>query len=318
MKKWVSLLIVMLFLMVSVAGCQSASNITTNDDNVIVRPTSTQNAYTTTAPTSTAAHKSAEIRIAQSMTVIQWGTHPLRFSYSLSQEICQAGDKITATVQVTSLALGGFEIIGTPYSQFGSIAYLHAENGSYTIASSEQPLNDDRTVTEFASGESVEISYVFTVPDDAPDGTYFLEVGGFGHNVCFDTNTAEENRNVMVCGDLPEELLFVMWGGDLPDQISQSWYQKYCKYRYGLFVYGAFDHVYVYFDELGFSNGMTYTVTVNGLSFECRNGHSIKVYSREKGYLSLAEAFETGVLSAEQLQIIHDNLTYVNRQRYSE
>ena len=304
MNRYISLLLTLILLTSMLSGC-----VFTEQQQLGSQSFSTQTPQpTTTVPAPTTTVNDAQLQLTQTMTITKWGDKSLRCSYSAGREIYHIGDTITVNVQVMNLDFG-IEYVGALEDQFG-VARLCASSGSYTIASKERPLADDATKREFSPGEVASLVFEFVIPQDAPEDTYFLEFSIFGVQVRFDPIASEEDKNIPVLADLPEDIQLSVTGGEM--EYNSSIYQKY---KFTMPVYGMFDGVYAYIYSIGYTSGFPKYETVNGLTFEYRNGIQMRVFSVEKGYYSLTDAFVSGILTAEQLQEVYDNYYYVKEQK---
>ena len=322
MRRYISILLALFLLLSALTGCQLAQAPTGSDGNMVhpaTDPTTQPTAPTTVStPPATVPAEPVEVQVCQSMTIGKWYGLRLRYSYSLSQETFVPGDTITATVQVTFLSYS-LDIAGSFADYLSPIAMLWHENGYYGFTSYTNSQSQDTTPLTLNRGDSVTATYTFTVPEDAMEGQYYMTFSAFDTMVRFDAQTAEACPNFMVCGDLPDEVLIAMWGGDSSDPYAQSHFDIRWNNRYKLFLYGAFDGVYVYIDEYSFTSWWPEYETVNGLTFVSEEGYPIRVYcEKDETFCSLTDAFESGLLTAEQLQIIYDNLTYMNEMRYAD
>ena len=322
MRKYISISLALLLMLSALAGCKLVQSPTGSAGTTVpptANPTTEPTAPTTSPiPPTTVPEDTAEVRVCQSMTVAKWQGLRLRFSYSLNKEAFLPGDTIIATVQVTFLSYS-LDITGSFADYLSPIALMWHDNGYYGFTSHTNPPSQDTTPQTLSRGDTVTATYTFTVPEDAMEGQYYMTFSAFDTMVRFDAQTAEACPNFMVCGDLPDEVLIAMWGGDSTDPYVLDSFDNHWAHRYNIILYGAFDGVYVYIDEYSYTSWWPKSETVNGLVFLSHEGYPIRVYcEKDDTFCSLTDAFESGLLSAEQLQIIYDNLTYMNEMRYAD
>jgi hypothetical protein len=241
----------------ALAGCKLVQSPTGSAGTTV--PPATDPTPQVTAPTTvptppaTVPAEPVEVQVCPSMTLGKWYGLRLRFHYSLSQETFVPGDTIIATVQVTFLSYS-LDIAGSFADYLSPIAMLWHDNGYYGFTSHTNSQSLDNTPQTLNRGDTVTATYTFTVPEDAMEGQYYMTFSAFDTMVRFDAQTAEACPNFMVCGDLPDEVLIAMWGGDSSDPLDQSHFDIRWNNRYNLILYGVFDGVYVYIDEYSYTS----------------------------------------------------------------
>lgn len=109
------------------------------------------------------------------------------------------------------------------------------------------------------------------------------------------------DNSIRVLGDLPEDLQIMLVGETAYNSA------KYQETKSSTLLHGIFDGVYVYVNTFTFTNWFPSTETVNGLQFYYPDGYKMHVFSVEHGHYTLKQAFEEGILTADQLQEVYDN-----------
>ena len=112
-----------------------------------------------------------EIKVKILSSVYDFG-----FSYSISDENVNRGERIGITVKLTNQT-------GKTYAYAGSTSHFRAqvklyvttENGEYSIPYEPIPDTDDVGEHEIINGESRSFTFYFNIPSDAPVGKYDLE-----------------------------------------------------------------------------------------------------------------------------------------------
>lgn len=267
------------------------------------QPTTTHSAMIT-QPTEPSAPTlpNTQIRLERVMEI--WyhndSTH-LFCAYFVNKEFFSAGEIISVTVTVENVG-GKFEYCGTLEDQFGVAQLRSASDENYTIASTERPYTDDATVYEFAHLEASKYVYQFVIPQDAPEGIYILELNAFGKQIRFDSQAELEERYVPCLADLSEEAQKIIARESYGVETLHYSYTRSAK---AVPVYGEFGDVFVAFLQMYGDCVFTYE-TVNGLTFVYATTAHIDVFT-PNGIYTLTEAFESGLLNAEQVQQVYDN-----------
>ena len=293
----------MVLLCAIVAGCAAAGASTTQPPQ---NPTTT----TPTAPTSStnADRQSTRIELSKQMNI--WWNSPdihLQCHYLVSKNSFQSGETISLTLHIKNLGKA-IAYTGALENQIGSIQ-LWANNGEYVIQADTKPDTDDVTPQKFRHNEEATLVYQFVVPDSAREDSYTLGITAFGQQIRFDDEAAQEERYVPCLADLPEEAQKIVAG---EYYASETQYFSYSKRAKRVPVYYEFEDVYVAFwnfDYYGDEFSKT-SEEVNGLIFKYLGHYPIEVFT-PGGVYTLTEAFNSGLLNAEQIQQIYDNYQLV-------
>lgn len=241
------------------------------------------------------------ISINPIMTVNYKDSLVLECSYSITQEVFSPGDTVSVTVVVKNVARK-FTYTGSIQDQFGYAALLLDNvDDSFVIPQVETPKTDDNTQREFAHLETAQYTYQFVIPQDAPEGNYILEADVFGELVRFDSEAAKETKYIPSLFDLPVEAQ-----KRIARDYGDESYEQRAPY---VPIYGEFGDVYVtYYHSFGCT--VVTSELVNGLYFQYGTNNKIQVFTLEKEY-GLGEAFDLGILTAQQLQQVYDNYQLV-------
>lgn len=117
------------------------------------------------------------------------------------------------------------------------------------------------------------------------------------------TTPEEVIQNLRDLIDLPKDVQIMIVG---EDTYNSDPYQEAIRTDARTHtVYGEFDGVYVLFPN-AFATMAPYVESVNGLQFCYTTSNTLHAYTAN-GVFTLTEAFETGILTAEQLQEVYDN-----------
>ncbi len=242
------------------------------------------------------------IRLARSMDISHRAHIKLRCIYFVSQDVYHPGDIVTVLVKIENLS-SSIPYVRNATDQFGAASLvLDSKEQSFIIAAEEIPYTDDTTAREFAHLEQAQRTYQFRIPQDAPEGSYVLELDLFDTHIRFDNEAAQVPKYVPCLADLPEEA---------QKRIARSGYgtKEYAYKALHVPVYGEFGDVYVTYYHFFGNTWITYE-TVNGLTFEYPSSNQIQVFTPEKEY-SLSEAFDQGILSAAQVEQVYHNYQLV-------
>lgn len=125
------------------------------------------------------------------------------------------------------------------------------------------------------------------------------------------TTPETENKNLRDLIDLPQDVQIMIVGEEKYN--SDAYQESLRSGKRSRTVYGEFDGVYVLFPS-AFATMGPYVETVNGLQFCYTTGNTLHAFTAN-GVFTLAEAFETGILTAEQLQEVYYNYYYVKEQK---
>lgn len=292
----ITAVICMLLICAMFAGCVAADPNTT-------RPPQNPNTTAPTLPTSssTADKPSARIELNKQMNI--WYNSPdihLQCHYLVSKNSFQSGETVSLTLLIKNLGRA-IAYTGALEDQIGSIQ-LWADNGEYVIQADTKPNTDDVTPQEFRHNEEATLVYQFVVPDSAREDSYTLEITAFGQQIRFDSEAELEKRYVPCLADLSEEAQKIIARDSYGSESLHYSYAHASKY---IPVYGEFGDTYVAFWRTWGGEVMTYE-TVNGLQFVYGSTATIDVFT-PTGIYTLTEAFETGLLNAEQVQQVYDN-----------
>ena len=267
--------------------------------------TTTEPIPSTTAPPSPTYDPNAKLQIPQTMTISNDGQKKFRCSYTTSQDSFHPGDQVEIHVNVVNIG-PTFTYTGASTDLMGTVAKLTLQGGGYEILSLERPLTDDATNRKFYHRDTTGCSYYFTIPQDAPAGSYIFSIKVSGYRIEFHSSNIREVKYVPVMADLPEDIQKQIW----LDGYESNAYQRN---KYNIHIYGWFDHTYVFLPVIGYGATGPTGETVNGLDFTDQGGQLMRVVDTEKElrYSCLTAAFEANALTAEQLQEIYDNHSYV-------
>ena len=238
------------------------------------------------------------MQVTDPIQITHWEEMRLRYSCSVRYNRYYAGDQIEVWVTITNMG---------PEASFYSIkddisatAWLISDETGHVIESTElsQYLIDHRG-DAWITGLGVNFYYTFTVPEDFQEGTYTFVFKMGEREIRFNAEAAAEERNITILGKIP--VRYTIFGketqsGKFPDHMP---------------VYGWFDNTYVYIYPTASTDGVPTIETVNGLEFEVPDGYQLHVFSNEHGAFTLQEAFDAGILTAEQLQEVYDNYIFL-------
>ena len=121
----------------------------------------------------------------------------------------------------------------------------------------------------------------------------------------------EETEYLRDLIDLPKDVQIMIVGEEKYN--SDAYQESLRSGKRSRTVYGEFDGVYVLFPIM-WATMAPYVETVNGLQFCYGSSRSLHAYTKD-GRFTLTEAFEKGILTAEQLQEVYDNYYYVKEQK---
>jgi hypothetical protein len=271
------------------------------------KPPATQ--ATQTNPTATqvptAPQLNMNIELNREMNIWFHGDIHLQCAYVANADVCEDGKTITVTLQITN-AGAAIQYTGTLEDQFGTALLRSDTNPEYAIESNVQPSTSNASSGELAHLAEVSIVYQFIVPEDAPEDHYTLETTLFGNKIVFNTKATLRPKYVPCLADLPEEAQKIIARDSYG---SESQYYSYTHASKYIPVYGEFGDTYVAFWNTWGDAVMTYE-TVNGLQFVYGSTATIDVFT-PTGIYTLTEAFESGLLTAEQVKQVHENWLYV-------
>lgn len=256
-----------------------------------------------TCPYDPQPDRSASIQLNKLMEVTYRGPVVLQCSYFTNEAVYHPGDTVSITVVVQNLA-GKIHYVGDVTDQFGAAALVYdGAEGAYKIPQVERPYTDDATQREFAHLETAILAYQFIIPEDAPEGSYVLEVDLFGSRVRFDEEATKETKYITRLSDLPEEAQKLIaredYGTDFFARAADS-----------VPIYGEFGNVYVAYYHFWGSDYST-SETVNGLTFNYVGDNNYVEVFTPQGIYRLQEALDLGILTDAQLKQVHDNFTLV-------
>ena len=299
MKKYVCYLLSLCLILSVVSGCQSAS--------IHSQPTETEDLQpNSTASVPTTAISDEQIHLQPQMSVIELGKQ-LYCSYSVSQDIYEAGDTITVNVMVKAVG-SSCGYTGAIENQFTN-AQLVYDGGAETfvITPIENDVEDDGKQHTLTYMGLAEHTVAFVVPDDAPAGNYILEISIFGAQVRFDLASSVEEKQLKVLTDLPEETQAMI----NPDY-GQDYYLLYADSYH---IYGEFGDVFVFY-RYGFASMGSSSEIVNDVCFSYASGAQLRVYTPD-GDFTMSDAFDNGLITAEQVHEVLYNLLYARSMDYS-
>ena len=100
----------------------------------------------------------------------------ITFAYNLENRFYACGE--TVKIRVVAENVGRkIRVTGSIHNHFGVACLV---NGPYEITCQQLTVSPDDTRTTFYPGQSVEINYCFSIPEDAPEGEYDLVVSLLG------------------------------------------------------------------------------------------------------------------------------------------
>ena len=299
MKKYVCYLLSLFLILSMVSGCQSASIHSQQTETEDLQPIST-------APVLTTTISDEQIRLQPQMSVIELSKQ-FYCSYFVSQDVYEPGDTITVNVMVKTVG-GSCVYTGAIENQFSN-AQLVCDGGAETfvITPIKKYVEDDGKQRTLPYMGSAEHTVAFVIPDDAPAGNYILEMSIFGAQVRFDLASAVEEKQLKVLTDLPEETQAMI----NPDY-GQDYYVLYADSYH---IYGEFGDVFVFY-RYGFASmGSSYEI-VNDMCFNYSSGLQLRVYTPD-GNFTMSDAFDKGLLTAEQVHEVFYNLLYARSMDYN-
>lgn len=293
MKKLISIFMIIATMAMMLSACGSAEGQQMNS-----QPTSTTPSTTTTAP-------DQQIHLQPQMSVIELRKQ-IYCSYCVNQDLYEPGDTITVKVTVKNVG-DGFGYTGSLENQFADARLVCVDGAdSFAITPIETSVTDDAAEYSFQYKEIVEHTIAFVVPDDAPGGSYVLEMSIFGSKVRFDVESAVKEKQLKVLADLPEETQAMIH----PEYGSDAYMLHADSYH----IYGEFGDVFVFY-RYGFASMVNCYEIVNDTCFHYQSTQMLRVYTPEGNY-SMAEAFDQGLLTAEQVHEVFYNLLYARSMDY--
>lgn len=262
------------------------------------QPATTEPVPTTTAPTqpTTIPIPVTEVALNTMMDIWFHGDIHLQCAYVASTQILDAKQTITVALQITN-AGAAFAYTGTLKDQLGTALLRSDENTDYTIESQSISCTNSEKPEQIAHLEGMSIVYEFIVPADAPEDHYTLETTLFGNAIVFNAKATLRPPYVTCLTDLPEEAQKIIARGDYGTD-------SYKDFACSVPVYGEYEDVYVVFYP-GYGSTWVTSEIVNGLKFTYGSSLQIKVFTPEKQY-GLKEAFDLGILNAEQVNEIYE------------
>lgn len=302
MKKYICLLMLIAFAAAILPGCQSSNIQLQSQQQTTAVPTNTLPTAPTTEPIHT-THAPAEITIPS--TTKLWTTENCMLDCKLSVDyaVLRPGDTIHIVAEITN-AGAHIHYNGSLESQLGSAALKFDGQPDYQIESTEQTFDLAGARNDFSYREIVKCRYTFTIPEDAPVGSYTLEISAFGMVIRIDSERTEEVAYMRRLSELSEKDYALIWGDAFySDEYFKS--DDFKVFAEDTLLYGDFGDVFVFFTEIYGATMMTYDY-VNGLHFTYGSTNQLTVCAAD-GWFSLGEAFEKGIISAEQLRTVYDN-----------
>lgn len=303
MKNCVFLGSLLALLVALLLGCQSADNQPQTHQQTTAITTSTQN---TVLPFESTPTTQAPSELSIPCTTALWVAENCRLDCKLTVEesALSPGNTIHIVLEITN-AGADVHYNGSLQSQFGSAVLKFDGQPDYQIKSTEQSFDTDDAQIGFSYREKVECRYTFQLPDEAPMGSYILEICAFDMIIPIDGETAMEVEYMRWLSELSEQDYVLIWGADAfyTDEVFTS--DSFREFIDKTLIYGDFDDVFVFFTRNYGSTVVTYD-HVNGLKFVYGSTSKLTVCTQD-GWFSLGEAFEKGILSAEQLQKVYDN-----------
>lgn len=232
----------------------------------------------------------------------------------------QAGFECVYEIAATTFAPGeNFNIRITLKNMGEGIAYIGADTDQFSYATmrlaaegedysflSENPVvtTDDCTERVLQSGETAAFTYVFKIPVDAPEGLYTVDIGAFHANMRLDLTIAVEKERIAYLSDLPENVQSDIFTAAV--EVFRCTENIWAALAPQTHLFGVFGDTYVLYELYEAANDVEYVEEVNGLSFWYPSSTMLCVYT-EGAFHSLQEAFDGGILSAEQLQQVYDH-----------
>ena len=243
--------------------------------------------------------QAGRIHLQQQMDVIDLDKQ-LYCSYTVNKEAYSFGDTVMVRLTVKNVG-GSISYTGAIENQFTNARLVYDGGETFAITPTKTDTVDGAGEHWLQYMETAVYTVSFVIPDDAPRGSYVLEMTIFGAQLRFDLDSAVEEKQLKVLTDLPEETQAAI----NPDY----GYDYYASYADSYHIYGEFGDVYVFY-PYGFSSmGSSYEI-VNDVCFLYGSGKKLCVYTAEGRY-SMAEAFEKGLLTAQQVREVLYNLLYM-------
>lgn len=311
MRKFLFFMVAALFLTAALVGCQSSDHQLKNRQPSTTEFIPNGSVPTTADPAQTQmTDPSVQLALPDVMQIWVKEDINLLCNYYVDHSacycdavdsICDCAEKVFLVVEVKN-AGAAFLYTGALQGLFGQAQLVLDGQQDFKIPSAQCSVTDDTSEHEFAHLEMAQYVYAFSVPQDAPEGSYILELSFAEVLVRFDSAAAKVEKYVPCVADLPMDIQKLIGG----ERFGTDHHEQKARYAP---VYGEFDGVYVVFYHFSGAEMETWEV-VNGLRFRYATTNQIQVFTPQGEY-SLTDAFEKGLLTAQQLQQVYDNYQLV-------
>lgn len=247
------------------------------------------------------------IRLDTSIRLNHWGENRWGFSYVIDRERDNAENWVWIKLTVEN---NGPDIKHDNIKDLRNVdARLVCDKTGYTIkcVKRETPNfeNNDNTLR---TADYMTISFAFEIPEDFHEGKYTFVLTFADHEIRFDNKADEEERKISILQKMDDHSYY-LFSGKYPSEDPEFHLYAYLP----MFFQddGYWFEFYAFLFPNGTTDGQPTVETVNGLEFEIPDGYQFYVVSDECGKRTLTEAFESGVISEEELQQIYDDYIFL-------
>ena len=256
------------------------------------------------------------ILLETSVQLNYWGETRWGYAYEATPGRYYYGE--TIKIKVDLINHGPESTYDNIKNEIGSTAWLISDQTGFILESVEYNNDNLKNPSKCPTGGRVHIYFTFKVPNNFDEGKYTFIFTVGGKEIRFDNQALDEQRNISIIANMDHYGKTLVFGKDYlhdPEYIKNKHMPVYGEFtgQYNEQWYHAF--VYIYPSDS--SNERPIIETINGLVFEVPAGYQLHVFSVELGAFTLSEAFDTGILSAEQLQEVYDNFIFLQNSSES-
>ena len=167
MKKLVALTIFSVLILTACAAPDQGEAVSNRD----TADTTTVNETTEKVTTEGAAE---EVTTADPKEEIYNREDAFGFAYEVADGTFAHKERFCVKVSLTNQMDCAYEWVGSSSTFLASVYLVSAETPEYKIHHEDIPMSDDISYNKVAVGEAHPTHYYFTIPADAPSGTYHL------------------------------------------------------------------------------------------------------------------------------------------------